>query len=498
MKERYDTIVIGAGLGGLTAGALLSRKGEKVLMLEKHVIPGGYATNFKRKKFNFDVGLHSLNELKKGEPVYDLLMELGITDKVNFLPHHKNYSAIFPGINLSVKSNDLPAYEAQLIELFPEEEKGIRTILSETRALYDDVIHCLATLEVSERIKKYELYTVEEFWGDLIQSEKLKQVLYAQGMYYLLPPERLSFLVWSFFIHSFMNGTYSIEGGSQNLSDEMVEIIEENGRFITRAEVSEIIIENGKATGVISDKGEFYADKIISNITPYNTVEMANRENFPVEFLEMLDSREVALSGAQLYIGLDCTQQDLGIKDDEYTFFLWDDLPLTEEFKIFEDNAHTEEQGPMIVTFFSGVDKTMTRPGESTMAIFTPLGWDDWQGLSGVEYLEKKMALEKTLIKRAEKEFPGISKHIKVCETGTPHTLWRYTANTGGSMIGFALTPDQTFFRRFPLQYPIEGLYQAGHWTFPATGYSGAMLSGKALVDLHLNQLIKEKEAKPA
>ena len=82
---KYDAIIIGAGLGGLTAGAKLSKEGKKVLIVEQHIIPGGCATTFDRRGFKFEVGLHEMDGLHPRDMKTKVFRDLGVFDKVEFL-----------------------------------------------------------------------------------------------------------------------------------------------------------------------------------------------------------------------------------------------------------------------------------------------------------------------------------------------------------------------------------------------------------------------------
>src|SRR5680860_1907447 len=84
MTTKFDTIVIGGGIGGLTAGATLARSGKKVLLLERHYIPGGCATTFKRKDFVMAVGLTEMDGLHELDSKVGIFENLGISEKINF------------------------------------------------------------------------------------------------------------------------------------------------------------------------------------------------------------------------------------------------------------------------------------------------------------------------------------------------------------------------------------------------------------------------------
>ena len=126
MSEKYDVIIIGAGIGGLAAGAVLSKKGKKVLVLERIHVPGGCAVNFRRGRFEFDASLHLLNGLDKGKPSYRLLEECGVDKKVKFLKPAHLYRSIFPDFDVRVPQCNSEAYINILGNLFSKEKNRIK------------------------------------------------------------------------------------------------------------------------------------------------------------------------------------------------------------------------------------------------------------------------------------------------------------------------------------------------------------------------------------
>ncbi|HPS93848.1 MAG TPA: FAD-dependent oxidoreductase, partial [Deltaproteobacteria bacterium] len=111
----YDVVVIGAGNGGLTCALTLAQAGRKVLMLERHNVPGGCATSFVRGRFEFEVALHQLSGMGSPErpgPLRAILGEMGVLDKLEFVEMENLYRVAFPG----TVDNYLPTNRDRLID----------------------------------------------------------------------------------------------------------------------------------------------------------------------------------------------------------------------------------------------------------------------------------------------------------------------------------------------------------------------------------------------
>jgi len=123
----YDVIIIGSGMGGLTAGNILAKKGYKVLIIEKHFISGGCTTNFKRKEFTFDASIHLLNGCERGGMIYNILRKFNAQDSIEFIKVKEIFHWIDPRINIDLRiSSDFKTYINDLVKLFPDFEKEIR------------------------------------------------------------------------------------------------------------------------------------------------------------------------------------------------------------------------------------------------------------------------------------------------------------------------------------------------------------------------------------
>ncbi len=509
MSSEYDAVIVGAGLGGLATASLLAQRGNRVLIVDRHNIPGGYATNFQRKGFTFDVSLHSFDGVMPGAESYRCIEACGVAGKVEFLGHRNLYRFISGDIDLTVKERNLARYKDQLGRLFPQERSNIDRLFAEAERAYRNVsgflysslpfwLRLVATPFLYHRLLRYENHTVHKFFSRFTKNERLKSVLAAQWTYYGLPPEQLAFPYFSYpFIDYLRNGGYSIKGGSQKLSDALREVIQDHGgRVVLSSPVTGIHTSGNKISGVTTKKtGTVHTDTVISNISPYAVTRLVGEQQFPPKFTAKLKSARLSTSGIQVYLGLDCTLQELGISDEEYIIFVSNNPSIPSQYESMMSGSIDAESTSWSLNLFSNVDPSLAPPGKSTLGIFSLIGGDGWHQLSKSEYRRKKNALADILIRKAETVIPGLSSHIEVCETGSPRTMTKFTANTMGSIYGFEQSLQQSgLFRRFPQRYPIKGLYQVGAWTFPGGGFIGTLLSARVLVDRYFRRLRRRLE----
>ncbi|WP_028695870.1 phytoene desaturase family protein [Pseudomonas cremoricolorata] len=498
MSHEYDTVFVGAGLGALASASLMAQRGQKVLVVEKHNIPGGYASNFRRKDFTFDVSLHSFDGVMRGGHSFKVIEACGVADKVEFLHHPTLYRYRADDIDITVGHRDLEGYKNALFRFFPEETDNINRLFAESRRNYQDLcgflysrkpfwMRLVATPMVYPRVLRYGHETVDAYFSRFTANERLKEVLSAQWSYYGLPAKDLAFGYFSYpFIDYLDHGGYSIKGGSQALSQALVEVIEAHGgRVELESAVQRIVTSRGRIKGVVTRKsGEVRARNVVANISPQAVVALTGEEHFAPRYLSRLREQKLSVSGFQVYLGLDCPLSELGVGAEDYIHFFAPPKTQREQFEHIKAGELHPDNTSWSINYFSNIDPSMVPVGKSSLGLFTLTGPSEWHSLSKLEYRRKKQALTDLLIDNAERVMPGLRQHIEVCEAGSPRTMSKFTQNPEGAIYGFEQTTRQSgLFNRFPQKYPVKGLYQVGAWTFPGAGFIGTMLSARVLVD---------------
>ena len=492
--KTYNSIIIGSGLGGLTAGALLALWGKKVLVLEQHYIAGGCATAFKRKDFLMEVGLHEIDGLHDQDFKRPIMELLGLFKGVEFLKIPELYH-IRKGDFSYVLSEGKQAKE-QLKRDFPKEEKNINEFFITIEKLYKEMhqmprskwlrrlIHPLMPL-LYPAIASTSRITAGEWLDKHFKDERLKTILTANMCYYADDPFNLSLMYFLVAQGSYLNGGgHFVKGGSQNLSNYLVHFIEQHGgQVLTGKYAKEILIENNRAIGVAYQDTfnrtipmvKVYADTVIANAAQPNVVQMLPEPQCRV-LQKRIGKLRPACSLLSVYLGFNIDLRELGVT--HYSNVILN--KALKSLKDMKDDAHS----PWIERSFTFVnygviDSQLCPKGKSLGVICTTDYLADWEGLDDKDYQIQKEVVARTLLKRLEKEYPTILNYLEYYEVATPKTIHRYTLNPAGTAYGYVQSIGQTgLLREKVTASPIRNLYFSSAWAPSGGGYSGAIYSG--------------------
>ncbi|MFH2138125.1 MAG: NAD(P)/FAD-dependent oxidoreductase [Candidatus Omnitrophota bacterium] len=493
MQDHVDVIVIGSGMGGLSAALGLARTGQKVVVCERNPVPGGNCSAFQLGDYTFDLAVHQLAGIDERGNCARILEAYGIKDKLKFFKIDPFVTLILPDQEIPLPGNyaDL---EKIMIAQSPKSKKDIRKFFKIMLAWRQDIMITARIFQGKQAVEKsdYEkigllkkltypftglfwlfnsLKTADKFFSILTKNKYLITLFTACWPYLGLPPDRISGLM----LMSCMSGlygehTYYPQGNSQKIADVFVQAIEENqGKVLLRSGVKKIIVQDNTAQGVILENGQkLFAKTIISNADVTQTfTKLIDPEAAPKKYIKKLSKLTPAVGPFKLFLGLDFDIAKNGL--DKHEYFFYDSLDFTKCFEKLEKGY---------ISCLSAYTPTHIEPGlapkgHSTLILTAFLPWNterDWR--------KAKEEIAEEMIKMAEQKVKNLSDHIVVKKVFTPQDLNNFSSSHQGAMYGWANTPDQSLIYRLRQTTPIKNLYLSGHWTIPGTGVTTAMLSG--------------------
>jgi len=484
--QSYDVVVIGAGNGGLTAAATLARKGARVMLLERHNIPGGCATSFCRGRFEFEVSLHQLSGVGTSEkpgPLRNTFDRIGILDKIELLPMSDLYRImVFDKIDVTLKP-DLNETLSILQNHFPGEKEAIRSYFSLVYELFPQLASVFYLNDPETSREKYPLYykyalkNADQVLGQFFKDPLLKLVLSPYWGYMGLPPKHMGFIDLVTLYFAFLEfGPYHIKGGSQAMSNAIADTVIENGGTIRyNCGVEKILVEDGRVMGVVTEHGqEIATGHVVSNASKVTTyTELIDSEQVPSEVFDELRQTSISQSGFVLFMGLDCVPEEVGLHESTNFIFGGTDMNLAyERMRTIEIG----DQDLMVLSCYNIIDPDFSPPGTSQVAAVTLKYGDAWMRVPPHQYAGEKYRVADDMLHVIERAFPGLRSHLEEIEVATPLTHMRYLGHPRGAIYGFDhFVKDSELF--IPPQSTIKGLFAVGGW-IGYNGYQATLDSG--------------------
>jgi len=515
LDDRWDAIVIGSGIGGLTTAALLAKyAGKNVLVLERHYTAGGYTHSFDRPGYSWDVGVHYIGELQDpGSPLraaFDHLTE----GKLEWAPMPDVYDRVIIAGRTYEFPTGLEHFRARLKGYFPGEAVGIDRYLAAVQSaqkasgLYwaEKAIPRPAARVAGRFLRAPFLKWASQSTLDVIrrftQNEELIGVLTAQWGDYGLPPAQSSFGIHAMIAAHYFNGASYPVGGAGRIAESIAPVIENNGgKIVVSAEVQEIIVQAGKALGVrMADGREFRAPLVVSDAGVHNTFERLVREPQPI--LEDLRRVPASFAHLSLYMGVKESAAELGLNGTN----LWIYPTPDHDANLARFVADPAAPFPLVyISFPSAKDPDFERkhPGRATLeaVVMAPYEWfARWEGSRwkkrDAEYNAFKRDLAERLQREVERNVPAVAGKIDHAELSTPLTTRHFMNYARGEAYGLAATPERFQLRSLVPQTSVRNLYLTGQ-DVTTLGVAGALFGGVVSASAILGRNLMSAVTKP-
>jgi phytoene dehydrogenase-like protein len=470
-----DAIVIGSGMGGLTAGALLAvLKGWRVLVLERHWRAGGFTHTFSRPGgFEWDVGVHYVGEVGAPGLLHDV-MRVTTGGGVAWRRLPELYDRlVFPGFEFGVRAGE-EQFRADLRAAFPSEGEVIDRFL-------EDTLLAAAALGSTRRGARARARATTRAWlEEHVRDERLRAVLGARWLNHGAPPRHGAFLAHAAVVRHYLEGAYYPTGSARGIAEGAARVIEAAGGGVrVRAPVERILLESDGALGVRLTSGEdLRAPILISAVGARNTYLKLLAPDLPLPFREELERQPVGMAHATLYLGLARSPGALGVQGEN--LWLHDEL---DQDQVWERRGELLAGRPShaYVSFPSMKDPSARGHTVEIMAAVDGAAFRRWERTRwmerGDDYRALKERIADGLLALAERRLPGLRGLVVHQEVSTPLSTERFTGHTGGEIYGLPATPARMELGWLGVRTPFPGLYLAGADAF-FPGIAGAMTSG--------------------
>ena len=468
MKEQYDVVITGSGLGGLVSAIILAKEGYSVSVLEKNNQYGGNLQTFVRDKTIFDTGIHYIGGLGEGQNLYKYFKYLGIMDHLNLKKLDENG---FDIISFEDDENKYPHAQGydnfanQLVNFFPDEKanieeycKKIKTICEsfplynlEWEGKYDNEILALNAKQ-----------TIEE----CTENEKLKAVLAGSNFLYAGIADKSPFYVHALSVNSYIQSSWRcINGGSQITKQLLKQLKKHGGEFYKYKEVIRFNVENKKVTSVdMKDGTKVSGSYFISNIEPKTTLKMAGEENFRKSFYSRVQSLEGVISAFSLYVVF---------KPETFKYINHNHYHFKKSSEVWSAHDYDENSWPKAFMASMNASKKQEEWAEG-MTFITYMKYDDvtpWMDTfnttveendRGESYEQFKSRKAAKFLEEIEIKFPGIKNCIKSVHTSTPLSYRDYIGGDNGNMYGYVKDSNNPMKTLIPSKTKLDNLYLTG------------------------------------
>lgn len=499
IADQYDTIIIGSGISALSCAAILSKRGQKVLILERHYTAGGFTHVFKRNSYEWDVGIHYIGSVGKKDSVLRKLFDY-VSDKgIDWADMGEVYDSILIGNQRYDFVKGVGNWKAKMLEYFPKEEKALDRYLNlifkasnSNRNFFIEKTFPTLWSKLLGWILRYPfLKYAKQSTYDVIRSitnnDLLVKVLTAQYGDYGLPPKKSSFAMHAALVRHYFSGGYFPVGGSSVICDAIDKVLTNHGSAIlVSAEVREILISNNKAVGVqMKDGNCFYAKNIVSSAGIFTTFNTLLSSSILKQFNlgSITKSLNPSVAHAGLYIGLNGSPEELQLPRNNFWIYPEE---ISHDEAVRQYTSDIQKDFPVVyISFPSAKDPDWSNryPNKSTIDIITLLPFEivqNWENdrwkKRGHEYETLKTDLAKRLLEILFDKMPHLREKVDYYELSTGLSTKHFVNYQKGELYGLDHDTDRFLNKHLRPRTAIKGLYLTGQ-DITTAGVGGAAFS---------------------
>ena len=498
LAPKYDAIVIGSGMGGLTTAALLSELGWKVCVLEQHYTAGGYTHSYERAGYEWDVGVHYIGDVgarTRTRKMFDFLTD----GKLEWAPMAPEYDRFYVGDKVFNAIAGKPEFRDNLVRQFPDEVDAIDKYME----LLKQVSAALSERSMERTLKPWQrsiaapivkwrtpecMYrNTHAVLSELTDDQDLIATLCGQWGDMGLPPKQSAFMVHAMIARHYLYGGFYPVGGSWRIAESIIPKIQQaGGEVFTYALVKKILVAEGKATGGESAVvHRIECDCVISSAGIANTFAglLSDEVVAASGYAGKLETVRPSFAHLGVYVGLRETAEELGLPKTNFWIYPHNDYDAAVDAFVADRNA---EFPVVYISFPSAKDPDYLdrHPGTATIEIVAPAPYEwfeRWAGSTwgkrGADYDAFKHELGERLMRHLYIKLPRLEGKVDYYEVSTPLSTNWFAGYRHGELYGLDHTTERLRQDWLGPRTKISGLWLTGQDTLTC-GVTGAMMSG--------------------
>lgn len=520
--ENFDYVILGAGLGGLSAAACLTRQGYKVAVLEKHYLPGGCCHTFDYGAYRFCADVHYISQCGPGQTIDQFLNYLEQNVSFNTLDPDCIDRVVTPDVDFNIPLN-WQTLRQRLVSTYPEAQGPINRYCDEIEQLHREIHSLVREVRWFDqkwsdwlKLPKYwnlfskRNWTLQDLYNHVELPPKLQALLAGQSGDYALPPNEIALLTHTSLVWDYSEGAYYPKHHFKHLVDTIVEAITAGGGVVQYSTPVEHIQVSGPAGKLhqrtvqsITAGGRTYSARqaYISDLDPKLTVQlMHDSEALSRREHQRLTGYEYSASAFNIYLGLDSRfePQRYGIGNWNIWYYPTGDLN-----RAYEQQLQGNLQHPWIFLScptMKSNEPGMAPAGHHVLEIATVCPYEPFKQLHETDpkaYKAKKREIYQHIMTSVRDLIPDVDAYTRMKVYGTPTTSEYYLGQPQGNIYGAKLVPKQVGLNRLGYTTELPNLFFVG----ASAGYPsvpGVIGNGMDVVELLTGQSVWHRSEQPA